>query len=859
LQRNLQVLILKMRKKILLSLVVLFIGISRLSAQYNIQIEGYVSDSLTKEPLVAVTVAIRGTTIGTATDAEGRFTLKVKTDSAMLSVSSVGYKTMYLPLIQGFNKLNIRLVPYEYELGEVTVRPKRYSRKNNPAVEFILDMLKHRDDNDPLKNDYYTFNSFEQRTLFFVGENSEKQKASKSELNFLRNYTDTVTVPGMRLLPIYNEELTETQYYRREPKATKTLLNGFRRDGMMEFVTEDGVKDYIDEVVQDINIFQDNIELLLHRFVSPLSSIGQYYYKYYITDTVDVDGEKCVRLLFSPFNRESFGFVGSLWVTLDSTWFVKRIEMKTPHSINLNFIDEITVQQEFSRATNGSRLLTKNIIVVKLEISRQLPSAYAKRTAIYSNHSFETSDNQSIYETAAPLIEADSAHLRTATFWDDARSAASSGLHNYKTDSMMSQLRAVPFYFWTERIINILANGYVQTAPKKENSYFEIGHVNTFIGGNTLEGMRLKFGGNTTVNFSPHFFIDAHVAYGFRDRKLKPHIFAEYSFNKKKNFRNEFPYNYLRAEYKYDINQIGQHYLYTNPDNVFLMFKRRDNNLLTYQQKMQLSYFHESYGGFAYNINIRRLREWATPFVPFNEMQADGTLKPTAYYTSSQAELHLRYAPGEKFYESRNARYPIHLDAPILTLTHTVARKGLLGSDHNYSRTEAGIRKRFWLSPFGYTDILVQGGKVWDRAPYPLLIIPNANLSYTIQEETFALLDPMEFIHDQYVSWDMTWKPKGALFNRIPLFKWLRLREIIGFRGWYGKLSDRNNPLKNGVGLYELPSNTTFMGDKPYMEMSAGISNILKILRVDYVWRLSYRRREGVPDRGIRIKLEFSY
>jgi len=153
----------------------------------------------------------------------------------------------------------------------------------------------------------------------------------------------------------------------------------------------------------------------------------------------------------------------------------------------------------------------------------------------------------------------------------------------------------------------------------------------------------------------------------------------------------------------------------------------------------------------------------------------------------------------------------------------------------------------------------VQGGKVWDRAPYPLLIIPNANLSYTIQEETFALLDPMEFIHDQYVSWDMTWKPKGALFNRIPLFKWLRLREIIGFRGWYGKLSDRNNPLKNGVGLYELPANTTFMGDKPYMEMSAGISNILKILRVDYVWRLSYRRREGVPDRGIRIKLEFSY
>jgi len=423
----------------------------------------------------------------------------------------------------------------------------------------------------------------------------------------------------------------------------------------------------------------------------------------------------------------------------------------------------------------------------------------------------------------------------------------------------MSQLRGDKFFFWTERIGAILVNGYVQTAPKKENSMFEIGHVNSFISGNTVEGMRLKFGGNTTVNLSPHFFIDAHVAYGLRDRKIKPYVFAEYSFNRKKNFRNEFPYNYLRLEYKYDINQLGQHYLYTNADNVFLMFKRRENNLLTYQQKIQMSYYRESYGGFAFNINLRRLREWATPFVPFNEIQPDGSLKPKDFYTSSQAELHLRYAPGEKFYESRNARYPIHLDAPILTLTQTFARKGLLGSDHNYNRTEAGIRKRFWLSPLGYADLLVQGGKIWERAPYPLLLMPNANLSYTIQEETFALLDPMEFIHDQYVSWDATWKLKGACINRIPLVKRLKLRETVGFRGWYGTLSDSNNPLIQGAGLYQLPANTTFMDDKPYMEMSVGISNILKVIRLDYVWRLSYRHREGVPDNGVRIKLEFSY
>jgi len=854
-----------MRTKAVLGMAIVMIAVCCLNAQNTIQIDGYVCDSLSKEPLVAVAVAIEGSTVGTATNAEGRFTLKIKPESGtQLVISSVGYRTARLPLRQVSGNMTVRLVPLEYELGEITVRPKRYKRKGNPAVDFILEMLKRRDENEPLKNEYYSYDVFEQRVISFESKQrpatSATPQSDKKPRTPFKDYVDTVSLPGVALLPAYSEELTEQYYYRKTPRAEKRLLTGFRRGGLIDLIaSEEGVKDYIDEVAQDVNVFQDNIELFLHRFVSPLSSIGQYYYKYYITDTVEVDGERYINILFSPFNRESFGFVGSLQVSIDGLYFVKRLEMKTPHGINLNFIDALSIEQEYSRAQNGSRQLMKNVVGVKLNVMSGLPKAYGLRTAVYTNHSFAECTNGDVYTESAPLIETDSVHLREAAYWNAARSQASPELRDPKTDSLMHLLRQRSFFLGLERIANIFMNGYVQTAPKKEDSYFEIGHVNTFISGNTLEGTRLKFGGNTTVNLSPHFFIDAHAAYGLRDRKLKPHVFAEYSFNRKKNFRNEFPYNYIRAEYKYDINQIGQRYLYTNADNVFLMFKRRDNNLLTYEQKIQLSYYHESYGGFAYNINLRRLREWSTRYVPFIEQSVDGSLREVGYYTSSQAELHLRYAPGEKFYQSRNARYPIHLDAPILTLTHTVARKGLFGSDHNYNRTEAGVRKRFWLSPFGYADILVQCGKVWDKVPYPLLLIPNANLSYTIQEETFALLDPMEFIHDRYVSWEATWKFKGALFNRIPLLKRLHLREIIGFRGWYGSLSDRNNPLKTDAELFRLPENTTFMSKKPYMEMNVGLGNILKIIRIDYVWRLSYRNRQDVPDYGFRLKLEFSY
>jgi hypothetical protein len=182
-----------------------------------------------------------------------------------------------------------------------------------------------------------------------------------------------------------------------------------------------------------------------------------------------------------------------------------------------------------------------------------------------------------------------------------------------------------------------------------------------------------------------------------------------------------------------------------------------------------------------------------------------------------------------------------------------------LGTDHNYNRTELGVRKRFWISPFGFLDIYGQAGRVWDRVPYPLLHIPNANLAYTIEAETFSLLDPMEFINDRFVSWESTYSLNGWLFNRLPVIKKMRIREIVSFRGWYGDLSDKNNPYTNGAGIYRFPENTCLMGKKPYMEMAVGVTNIFKLIQVDYVWRLTYHDHTGTPKHGIRMKMDFGF
>ena len=121
-------------------------------------------------------------------------------------------------------------------------------------------------------------------------------------------------------------------------------------------------------------------------------------------------------------------------------------------------------------------------------------------------------------------------------------------------------------------------------------------------------------------------------------------------------------------------------------------------------------------------------------------------------------------------------------------------------------------------------------------------------------------MSPMEFMNDRYLSWDITYWANGAIFNRLPLIKYLKLREAFSFRGLYGKLKDSNNPANN-LELLRFPdmNNSSPMDNTPYMEMGVGIDNILTCLRVDYVWRLTYMNRANIDRRGLRIQLHFTF
>lgn len=831
-----------------------------ISAQQKIMVEGVVKDSLTQEPLPYISVYMEGTTTGAMTDDNGHFRIDYTGPSRTLVASSLGYEERSFPVEPGhINKLTILMSPTSYSLSEVVVRPKnaKYSKKNNPAVEFVEKMIEHRNENNPKNHDYYSYERYE-KTTFALNDFTEERKKNWlfKKFDFIFDYVDTSEVSGKPILNISNKELIENVYYRKSPFSEKRLVKAIKSAGVDEILSQEGVQQFLGEVFKDIDIYQNNIPLFLNRFVSPLSRLGTSFYKYYLNDTTVIEGEKCVNLSFVPFNTESFGFTGQMYVTLDSTYFVKRVLLNFPANINLNFVENMSVEQTFDRAPDGTRLLTRDDIVVEFKLTSKSKGLYARRTTVYSDFSFEPPENRTIFDNPAKVIEEEQARERDDTYWAQNRRVPSTGKENI-VNLMMERLRQVPVFYYAEKVVSVLVTGYIPTA--KKNSKFEFGPMNTTISGNSLEGARFRVGGATMAALSRNFFADGYVAYGTKDKKFKYDVNLEYSFDKKKEHPNEFPIHSLRVYYNYDINQLGQHYLYTSKDNIFLALKRAKDDKITYLRQTGMNYMREFYSGFSYDFGFKYSTEYATHFIPFDRINANGEVLPVKDYSMSTLSLKLRYAPNEKFYQTRNYRIPITLDAPVFTLSHEVGVKNVLGSAYNYNRTDIGIMKRFWFSAFGYTDIILLGGKVWNKVPFPMLIIPNANLSYTIQPESYSLLNAMEFINDQYASWDVTYFMNGTLLNRIPLIKKLKWREVFFTRGFWGDLSKKNNPENGGEGLFLFPEGSYEMGKQPYVEVGAGVENIFKVLRLDYVWRLTYRDHPDISKSGLRVSLHFTF
>ena len=832
-------------------------------------IQGVVTDSLTNEPIPYLSVFYEGKGVGSITDNDGNYKVETRKGWNKLTFSAVGYVTKVVNIIPGVTKnLNVRMRPDDIMLDEVVVKPKRekYSRKNNPAVELMKKVIAHKKNNKLSENDYYQYNKYQKITMSLNDVTPEMlEKGMYKKMPFLKDQIELCEETNKFILPISVDETASQKIYRKHPKSEKTIIKGMSSTGVNElFATGDMLSTVLKDVFTDVNIYDNDIRLLQYPFISPISSSDAIsFYKFYIMDTTFVDKDKCFHLTFVPNNSQDFGFTGHLYVLADSSYTVKKCTMNLPKKSGVNFVDNMDIIQEFEQLPNGEWVLKTDDMIVEMTLMKIMQGFQIRRTTRYSDYAFDELPQQLFKRKGAEIKEAD-AMMRGDDFWNQYRPVPLTQTES-SMDMLVKRLEQMPGFKYVIFVLKAFIENFVETGTKEHPSKVDIGPVNTMISNNYIDGLRLRMSAQTTANLNPHLFFKGYYAYGFKDHRSKYMGEVEYSFNKKEYLPREFPKNSITFSYQYDVMSPTDKFLKTDKDNVFVSFKTSTVDQMSYVRKYRLEVRDETQFGLKTTVEVKHSTDEPTGGLAYITNDDQKTLVPEIQ--TMEASLAFRYAPGETFVNTKQRRIPVSFDAPVFTLSHTAGFKGVLGGEYNYNLTEIGLYKRFWFSSWGKIDMFVKGGAQWNKVPFPLLIMPAANLSYILQRETFNLINNMEFLNDRYASLDVSWDLNGKIFNRIPLLKKLKWREAIGFKMLYGHLTDKNNPMKHpgDSELFLFPTRdgrpTSFVMDPktPYMECSVGIHNIFKILHIDYVRRLNYLDHPDANKWGVRFMVMMTF
>ena len=804
------------------------------------------------------------TSIGAYSDAEGFYKLPfANTDTLVVRYSFYKTDTLIIPKTDRQRDIFINTAQ---ALQEVVVTKKRqkYVRKGNPAVELAKQVIKHKDDNRIESTEHYKTSRYEKLVLAFgrFDMNFKKNRFNRS-LSFLEKYIDTLSFDTVPVLTLSLRESLADLYHQQSPHREVTYVKARRMQGADEVLDMEGLDANLNAMFSEVNIFNNDIELMLNKFVSPLSTnFATTFYHFYITDTVVIDGFSCIELTFTPVINRSYGFTGRMYIVNDSTFAVKQYLLTVPKNINLNYISQLSVGQEFVKNDSGLWAPTVAHTHAKFSIfKRWKRQIYARQTTLWYDYDMEATIPDSL-AGIQPVEEIISPNVQKykSKRWKQMRPIPLSAKESF-LDSLGVELRRMPAFKVLEKTAEIISSGYIATNKDRKQSRFDIGPSYDLISYNPVEGVRLRIGGMTTAQMHNRWFANGYLAFGCRDLRLKYNLTLTHSFEPKNRHLNESPKNALSFSASYDMEMPGQTYSYVDRDNILMSYNTDGSEISAqYVHRVRLRYQKEWPSRLSMDTWIQYERSEATGTLAYLRINRDGSVSPLKDHNAMLWCLKLRWAPGEPTYNQQmgeKALFKLSKNAPVFSLTHTV---GLLNRNIVYNKTDFSVEKRFWLSTFGHIDAAVKAGIVWDAVPFPELYFPQANQSLFITPNSFNLMKPMEFIMDKYVALYATYHLKGLIFNRIPLWNRLNLREVVSFSGIYGGLSSKNVPGPTTPGLYLLPDGCGTMGKTPYLEMTAGIENIFSILRIDYVRRLTYAKNlKGWDKNGIRFTFMISF
>ena len=804
------------------------------------KVYGVITDKITKETIPFATISFKGTKTGTTSDIDGNYLLESYYSSDSIIVSFVGYapKTIGIKKDQS-QKVNIALATSEKILTEFVVEASK--KDENPAHALIKKVIDNKKINNRVKLDAYEYEVYN-KIEFDINNLDEKFMNRKvfQKFDFVFDMIDSTDEKPY--LPIFIIESLSDYHYRRKPEEKKEIIKATKISGP----ENESISQYLGDMYQNINLYDNTMYIFGRQFISPTNNNMLLHYKLYLTDSGYIDNNWCYKLEFMPKRKSDLAFVGEMWVH-DTTYAVKVFEASIAGDANINFINSYRIKQTFEQVEDEVWMMTLDETIADinpLENDKQ-KGFYGRKTTSYKNFVINKPRDDEFYN-GTDILVLDSVQNKSSEFWDEQRHIKLTEKEN-KIYHMIDTVKNLPIVKTYIDVIQTLVTGYKVLGP------IELGPYSSIYSYNPIEGHRFSAGIQTSNDFSTQIMFKGNVAYGLTDEKWKYNLGTKFFISKSKK-----PRRLVDIKYVNDVTQFDRQLFEPYSQNIISSFLRRNPyNKLINLEGLRVHYFHEWFEGFSNSIsvsnyNIKALGDVLT----FSKTQGPVTSSVNSLY-NSEITLGMRFAKDEKFVSGEFNRISLGSAKPIFELDASFGVKGVLNSGYDYQKVKFGVKDRVLLGYWGIFRYDLEIGKLWGTVPFPFLFIHNGNETWGYNNNDFNAMNIGEFMSDEYVSLSVAHYFGGVFLNRIPLLRKLKWRELITGKIVYGRLNDRH------AQVLDLPSFSSSLSDKPYAEVSAGIENIFKVVRVDAIWRLTYLDNNAqdisVLRFGIRAKLQFEF
>lgn len=815
------------------SLVKQFTGSQQATGKKLYTIKGTVQDKSTGEGIAFATVFFPGTPVGTAADEEGNFTLGFDKMPASdtLRIEAIGYARFERRLDPKQHQYDLAV---DLSLSAASLNEVVVVAGGDPAVALFKKIVKAKPYNNPDHTANYRYEAY--NTLEVDIEDFSKKQFRRLPIPMIRKfsfiYDNVDSTSGEKpFLPLYFIETLSDYYFQRKPQKQREFIKASQVKG----VENQSITKYLGTAYQSINPYHNFIPVFDRRFVSPVNDQGLFYYKYTIVDTVERYGHDVIHMSYKPLRPGESCFSGDIWV-VDSIYALQAVSMDMPKVANINWVKQMNIYQEFAPVGDDLWFWVKDQYTTEFAppYDLKLPLAIGRKTTTYKK--VVTDDKHTTEVLNDPLykedvIVSDSARTRSDAYWAANR-------HDTLTKNekaiyhMVDTLDNMKSFRHFKHLMYFVVTGTYKLGPLELGPYYYL------YSSNAIEGKRFRFTMGTTPKLFKDIYLNGYLAYGTLDERFKYNASALWLLNRK-------PRTYLYGSYTSDLDLATNYYVDNNQasgDNFFSTMLRKPGVpwKLAYRKEARFEFYKQYFSGFSHEIDFIH-RE----FTPYAPLPATGIFKDekgeaSDHVTNAEIGIKLRYAYKEKFLEGNYYRFSIGSKYPVVNLEYSKGLKNIWNSNYSYDKLKLTISGDLKIPPLGLLTLTLFGGKYFGTLPYPLLEVHPGNEYYYYNPYAFEMMNRYEFISDQYAGIMLDHSIGGGIFNYIPGVKRLKLRQFWTAKGIIGSLSNENKALNLDKGF---PFRT--LEGNPYLELGTGIENILRIFRVDFVWRVTPKPQPG--------------